>query len=373
MALLSVVLPTYNEAGHIQEVLAQVAAACAGIDYEIVVVDDNSPDKTIEKVREAAAKDPRIVPVLRTTEKGLATAVIEGMRRSTGEFVVVMDSDFQHPPATVPKLLEAAQRENAEIVVASRYVPGGSAVGFPLTRRIISWGARTLAIVALPSVRHHHITDPMSGFFLVRRSAVDPDALRPRGYKILVEVIAKAHAQRATEVGFAFAERRGGVSKLRLKTQYDYFMHVLSLAVRDRENLRLLLFGLIGVTGIVVNYAVYEASKRFFHDPSSLVLLIPASIARETAILWNFAWNDGLTFRDLRARAPGGFFHRLLKFHLVSLISAVAYLALFYLLYDLGHIQDSHAVLLAIILTFFLNYSGNRRWTYAKRREAANG
>jgi dolichol-phosphate mannosyltransferase len=381
MVLLSVVLPTYNEGAQIQELLRQVSQACEGLDYEILVVDDNSPDGTIEKVRETSRQNPRVVPLLRTTEKGLATAVIHGMRNARGEYVVVMDSDFQHPPETVPKLLAAAQRDDADVVVASRYAPGGSVTGFPLLRRIISWGAKTLSVVLLPSVRHHKVTDPMSGFFLVRKSATDPDTLKPRGYKILVEVIARGRIQRAAEVGFDFATRRAGESKLRLKTQYDYFMHVLDLAFHDRENRRMALFAFVGITGIVVNAGLFEILKRTdaydwldaqIDATEAVLLLIPASVAREASILWNFWWNDTLTFRDLREKAHAGFFLRVLRFNFVSLFSWAAYLGLFYLLVLL---TDRHltSLLVAIFLTFFINYRSNRRWTYAKRPEAANG
>lgn len=381
MPRFSIVLPTFNEAGQIRDLLAQLESACRDIDYEIVVVDDNSPDGTHGLVTQASVANPRIVPVLRTKEKGLATAVIEGMRRARGDFVIVMDSDFQHPPETVARLAAAAESENADLVVASRYAKGGEVHDFPLVRRIISWGAKTLSVLFLPRVRHFRITDPMSGFFLVRRAAVDPEALTPRGYKILIEVIAKAEIHRAAEVGFVFATRRGGESKLRIRTQVDYFLHVVGLGIRDRENQRLFFFLLIGLSGIVVNLAAYALAKAVFDDKFPQIvssisyetfLLIPASIAREASILWNFWWNDSITFRDLRAHAHAGFLHRVLRFNLVSIAAWVAYLALFYILVRLG-VHDVAAILVSIFLTFFINYRGNRRWTYARRRDAAQG
>ncbi|MBI2079019.1 MAG: glycosyltransferase family 2 protein [Euryarchaeota archaeon] len=380
MPHLSVVVPTYNEAASIEEVLRQIGDACAGVDYEIVVVDDNSPDGTSQLVEESSRKDPRVRLVLRTRERGLATAVIEGIRRATGTFVVVMDSDFQHPPTTIPKLLSAAQDQRADLVVASRYAKGGSVSGFPFSRRVISWGAKTLSVFALSRVRHFRITDPMSGFFLVRRDVVDPDELRPRGYKILIEVLVRGRIERATEVGFPFETRRGGESKLRLKTQYDYFLHVLGLGFADRENRRFLLFAMIGITGIVVNGGLFEILKRtppYYSLQNALdvteatLLLIPASLAREASILWNFWWNDLVTFRDLRTHAHAGFWHRVLRFNLVSVFAWAAYLGIFYLLvsFGLGHLTS---LLVAILLTFPLNCGGNRRWTYEGRREKAD-
>jgi dolichol-phosphate mannosyltransferase len=372
MPLLSVVVPTYREADHIQELLQAIANACEGKDYEIIVVDDNSPDGTHAKVVEEQARNPRIVPVLRVHEKGLATAVIEGMRRARGEYVVVMDSDFQHPPATVPELFEAAQRTNADVVVASRYVAGGAVTGFPFHRRVISWGAKMLAVVALPPVRHFHITDPMSGFFLVRKAAIDVESLNPIGYKILVEVLARGRIQRASEVGFRFDVRRGGESKLRLSTQRDYFRHVLRLAFKDRENQRAMMFLLVGLTGVIVNIWVHELVKRTFDVPETVpLILIPASIAREVSIVWNFTFNELVTFRDLREKAHAGFFHRVLRFNIVSIFAWVAYLGIFTALVYV-HIDDVVALLLAIALTFVVNYRGNRRWTYAAKPESTN-
>ncbi|HLE48357.1 MAG TPA: glycosyltransferase family 2 protein [Candidatus Thermoplasmatota archaeon] len=372
MPHLSVVVPTYNEAATIQDVLRHVVAACEGTDFEVVVVDDNSPDGTGRLVEAMGREDRRVRLVLRTHERGLATAVIEGIRRSSGTYVVVMDSDFQHPPATIPKLLEAATTQRADLVVASRYAPGGAVKGFPLSRKVISWGAKAISVVALSRVRHFHITDPMSGFFLVRRDAVDPEALRPRGYKILIEVLVRGRVERATEVGFTFDTRKGGVSKLRLKTQYDYFLHVVGLGFADRENQRLLVFAIVGMTGILVNAGLYEVAKRLLHVPNDpIALLLPAALAREASILWNFTWNDLVTFRDLRGQAHAGFLARVLRFNLVSLLSFGAYLGIFYLLVALG-LHDLAALLIAILTTFLVNYRGNRRWTYERRKESPN-
>lgn len=370
MPLLSVVVPTYKEAGHIQDLLDAIANALTSIDYEIIVVDDNSPDGTHAKVVEFQAKNPRVVPVLRLHEKGLATAVIEGMRRAAGTYIVVMDSDFQHPPATVPRLLEAAEKIDADVVVASRYVPGGGAPGFAFSRRVISWGAKMLAVIGLPPIRHFRITDPMSGFFLVRKAAIDVEALQPIGYKILVEVLARGRIRRATEVGFMFDVRRGGVSKLRLQTQWDYFRHVVRLGLKDRENQRAMMFLVVGLTGVVVNIWAHELVKRTFDVPETLpLILFPAVVAREVSILWNFTFNELTTFRDLRAKAHASFFYRVLRFNIVSAFSWVAYLGIFSLLVYFS-VDDIVALLLAIALTFIVNYRANRRWTYKAKREA---
>lgn len=379
MVQLSIVVPTFNEGGHILDFLRDLEAANDGRDYEILVVDDNSPDGTHAKVVGYARHHPRVVPILRTTEKGLATAVIEGLRRSRGEHVVVMDSDYQHPPETVPRLHDAALRENADCVVGSRYMPGGSVVGFPLSRRVISWGARTLAILALPIVRRFRVRDPMSGFFLVRRDRVAIESLKPRGYKILLEVLARAQLDRVIEVGFPFQNRRAGQSKLRVQTQYDYFLHVVALAWRDRENRRLGLFSLVGASGILVNLLIIALlvdylgwGERLHTRLAGQVFLLGTFFAgvaaREAAVLWNFTWNDIVTFGDKRADAHAGFLHRMFRFHVVSLGAFLVYLVIFY---PLVHVRVHYlpASILAILASFFLNYRGNVRWTYERRRK----
>lgn len=375
MVLLSVVTPTFNEATHIQEFLKDVSTRLQGIDFEIVVVDDNSPDGTHRRVVEFAQTQPRVVPVLRTHEKGLATAVIEGMRRARGRYVVVMDSDFQHPTERIPALLQAAQEQGADLVVGSRYVEGGGNVGFTTTRHIISWGAKTIARLGLPITRHFRIRDPMSGFFLVEREKVPIDRLRPRGYKILLEVLARASLHKVVEVGYVFQLRRAGASKLRLKTQRDYFLHVLGLALQDRENRRLATFALVGLSGIVVHLLVLTGlvdgldwAQRWFLRGYDIGILLAAVVAREVAILWNFAWNDRITFHDKRAHAHARFFLRMLRFHLVSVWAFLAYLVVYYPLVLLGTDYRISAVV-AILASFLLNYAGNVRWTYAKRKD----
>lgn len=370
MVLLTVVLPTYNEADHIRELLDEVLTEVNALDHEVIVVDDDSPDGTWRVVEAYATMHPSVRVVRRRQEKGLATAVLEGFRQARGEYVLVMDSDGQHPPSVAPRMLDAALRQEADLVVGSRYAPGGNADKFAWHRRVISWGAKTLAVLGIPAVRQHGVRDPMSGLFLVRRDALPPlDSLEPKGYKILLELIAKGDWGRVVEVGYAFDERRGGASKLTMRTNVTYAMHVGRLALTDRENLRLLMFALVGASGILVNLAPIWYAENVLALRHLATLTGIGLAAKELAILWNFTWNDLTTFRDLRGPSGRGYFHRMFRYHVASVGGALVYAGVYTALVWAG-VSATLSGAIAIVLGFAANWAGNRHWTYRVSEEA---
>jgi dolichol-phosphate mannosyltransferase len=227
---LSMVIPTYNEGHHIAALLnalGSVLAAEVGGSYELIVVDDDSPDGTWKIAGEIAAGDPRITVLRRTGERGLATAVVRGWQVAQGEVLGVIDGDLQHPPAVVGELWSAIAR-GADLAVASRRVPGGGVGRWSLWRRMTSRGAQLLGAVLLPGVAGT-VRDPMSGFFLVRRFVLEGVRLRPRGFKILLEVLGRTRPCRVAEVGYVFCSRQNGVSKATLGIFWDYLLHLLRL------------------------------------------------------------------------------------------------------------------------------------------------
>lgn len=356
MPLLSVVIPTYNEAANIAPLLAALEEALAGVDAEFVVVDDNSKDGTAELARRATRRARVIV---RTTERGLATAVVRGLAEAQGKYVAVMDADFQHPPATVRAMLDRAVAADLDLAIGSRYAAGGSEGSFGLLRRAISKGARAIAKLALPPIRRHRLTDPMSGLFLVRRDRIDPQQLRPTGYKILLEVLGRGRLERVEEVGYTFQDRRGGASKLGSKVILQYLAHVAMLALEDPENQRLLRFLFVGASGVLVNFgfftALYAAGVQ-----RHLALLC----AIEASIVSNFVLNDLFTFRD---RANRIWIARLGLFHLVSLSSAVLQFVTATALADLVGLPPLVASAIGIAVGLVPNYMGNLKLTYAGR------
>ena len=219
--MVSVVIPTYNEATAIEETLRRAAAALrsTGVDFELLVVDDASADGTAERVESLTQQIPAVV-LRRPARLGLATAVLEGWAAARGEVLGVMDADLQHPPETLAPLV-AAMHRGADLAIGSRYVPGGGTSDWTWIRRFISRTATHMAATVLP-LKLAAVGDPMSGIFMVRSRALEGAQLNPLGYKILLEVIAKAQYKNLVEVPYVFRERERGASKLGTRQYWEY-------------------------------------------------------------------------------------------------------------------------------------------------------
>ena len=222
----SIIIPTYNERENIERVVERCRDALSDYRFEIVVIDDDSPDETWKLVRDAYAGADAVRIVRRTEESGLATAVSRGFDEATYEFCAVIDADLQHPPEKLPELV-AAFDTGADIVIGSRHVAGGGVENWSRFRRLVSRGAMTIAKLALPPTRG--ISDPMSGFFAIRREVIDGVALAPTGYKILLEVLMKCEYERVAEVPYVFTERERGESKLTPDEYLEFLDHVYHL------------------------------------------------------------------------------------------------------------------------------------------------
>jgi dolichol-phosphate mannosyltransferase len=219
---LGLVIPTLNESENIVPLFRRVRDALdsTAIDYELIVVDDGSRDGTQELVRRNAASESRIRLIERKGKKGLAGAVICGWQHTTAGLLAVMDADLQHPPELLPDLLKAI-RGGHDIAVASRYANGNEVSGWNPLRLAIS---RLLTWVTRPFQRRHiRISDPMSGYFIVRRHCVEGLNLQPQGFKILFEILVRGRIRSAVEVPFQFGSRHGGKSKADLKVALHYF------------------------------------------------------------------------------------------------------------------------------------------------------
>jgi dolichol-phosphate mannosyltransferase len=226
----SLVLPTYNEAANLPRLIPRLTTVLVrvGAPFELIVVDDDSPDGTWALAGEMALADPRLRVIRRRGERGLATAVVAGWKAARGEVLGVMDADLQYPPEGLPGLLGAIVEDSADVVVASRYAPGARLGPWALQREIISRGAILLAKCALPRALGR-LEDPNSGCFLVRRRVIENVDLRPIGFKILIEVLARGHWQRVVEVPHAYEGRKEGKSKLGSRQTVEFLSHLARL------------------------------------------------------------------------------------------------------------------------------------------------
>ncbi|NJK99171.1 MAG: polyprenol monophosphomannose synthase [Spirulinaceae cyanobacterium RM2_2_10] len=227
---LSLVLPTYNERQSLPALLIQLTSLLdrlLPLDYELIVVDDDSPDRTWELAGELAQKYPNLRVLRRCGERGLASAVVRGWQSARGEILGVMDADLQHPPATLPALLQVLE-QGADLAIASRRTGRDSSPGWPWLRRWLSSGARWLGWLLLPQAVSR-TRDPLSGYFLVRHTALVNCELAPVGYKILLEVLSRGHIRELRDVDYTFSPRRAGQSKVTQRHYWDYLRHLWRL------------------------------------------------------------------------------------------------------------------------------------------------
>lgn len=234
---LSIVLPTFNEAQNIEPMIFAVSDILerSQIPYELIVVDDDSPDGTWCRALSLSASVPRLRVMRRANERGLATAVIRGWQASRGEVLGVLDADLQHPPEIITKLWSQIE-SGADLAVASRRVPGGGVSNWSWRRRLVSRTAEGIGLLVLPEVLGR-VTDPMSGYLLVRRGKLAGLTFRPLGYKILVEILGRSEIEKIAEVGYVFRERMENQSKITWRTCRDYLLHLGILRLSSIERL----------------------------------------------------------------------------------------------------------------------------------------
>jgi dolichol-phosphate mannosyltransferase len=232
----SLVVPTRNEShnlGELIELLKPTIASVVGNSYEIIIVDDDSPDGTWQVAAQMAANDPHILALRRTDERGLATAVVRGWQIARGNLLGVIDADLQHPPEVTARLIAAMQKDGADLAVASREAEGGGTSDWSFCRLLISRGSRALGKMLLPGVLGM-VSDPMTGFFVIRRTAIQNVVLAPCGYKILVELLVRSRIKSVVEVGYVFRSRQRGESKASLMVFVDYVQHLFRLRATAR-------------------------------------------------------------------------------------------------------------------------------------------
>ena len=305
--ILSLVVPTYDEADNIEALLRSLHEVLTGcrVGFEILVVDDDSPDRTWEVARNLASELPGIRVIRRTGASGLATAVTCGWAHARGEILGVIDGDGQHPPAVVADLL-AAMADRTDVAVASRHVPGGGVSNWSAFRRLLSRCAQALGLLLLPGTVGR-VTDPMSGYFLVRRDVIADTDLDPVGYKILLEVLARGDVRRVAERPYVFLERERGESKVSARHYVDYLRHLMRLRLHPLRSRALVRYLIVTALALLADAMTF----LWIFDSQGWNLTRSAAIAGEVGILLTVLLHDLWTFAGRAARNSLDRFRRL--------------------------------------------------------------
>ncbi|MDH5686562.1 MAG: polyprenol monophosphomannose synthase [Candidatus Bathyarchaeota archaeon] len=230
LPVLSILVPTYNERENISELTKLLLESLSSVNFELLFIDDNSPDGTADLAKELAEVYGNIRVIQRPGKMGLGSAVVDGVKAARGEFIAVMDADLQHPPDLLPRMFEQT-KNGCSLAVASRYVDGGRIEGWSIWRRLVSLAAVKFAHLLLPKTRR--IRDPMSGCFMLEKKCQKGVDFNPIGYKILLEMLVKGDYSGIVEVPYTFRPRRQGESKLDLFVVWNYVRHLLRLFISN--------------------------------------------------------------------------------------------------------------------------------------------
>ncbi|HZP08711.1 glycosyltransferase family 2 protein [Methyloceanibacter sp.] len=314
---LTVVVPTFNERENVPLLVERLDRALAGIAWEVIFVDDDSPDGTADAVRDLARRDPRVRGIERIGRRGLSSATVEGVLASSSPYFAVMDADLQHDDERLPDMLARIKAEHLDIVVGSRHIEGGTLEGLNRQRQAIS----RLAGKAGRLVIKADLSDPMSGYFLMDRRVFDETVhnLSLQGFKILLDLFASApRPLRFAEVACRFLPRQHGQSKLDSMAAWEFGMLILDKLIGRYVPVRFVVFAFVGGTGLAVHLVTL-----YLLSFAGVGFAAAQTVAVIAAMTWNFFLNNLITYRDRRLR---GFalVRGLLTFYAICAVGAVA-------------------------------------------------
>ncbi|MDN3274618.1 glycosyltransferase family 2 protein [Frankia sp. RB7] len=325
---LSVIVPTFNERDNVTVLYRRLQATLVNVAWEVVFVDDNSPDGTSDVVRALAQQDSRVRCIRRIGRRGLSGACIEGILASSAPYAAVIDADLQHDETQLPKMLLLLASDQADLVVGSRYIEGYKSEGFNKQRA----GASALATEVAKKMLRVEIADPMSGFFMVRRDHFEQLApkLSVHGFKILLDLVASAQGNlRAVEIPYTFGARQHGESKLDSMVALDFLGLVLAKLTNDIVSLRFILFAMVGGIGLAVHLTTLFIGLQLLKAPFAEAQAAGAIVAMTT----NFILNNFLTYRDQRLRGFG-ILRGLIMFYIVCSVGLLANVGVAFSVYD---------------------------------------
>ncbi len=374
---ISIIIPTYNESQNILQILKSIKDNLPqNFITQAIVVDDNSPDGTgklvedyLENIKKMANYTIEIIH--RKAKNGLGSAILKGIQQAKGDTIVVMDSDFSHPPQIIPKLIESIKKYQYDIVVASRYINGGKIQGWSVKRKLMSKFATLIAKKGLGI----NTKDPMSGFFAFKRNIIKELNMDAIGYKILLEILVKTKGVNIKEIPYTFQDRELGYSKLSFRTILDYYKSVWKLyrygKLLEKQERRLSVkflskaarFYTVGASGFVVNYMI---SLLFAGGVSDMWYLHANVIGIIASITTNFILNKTWTFgdKDFRIKKTISQYG---KFAMFSSLGALVQLGMVYFLVDSNDISYPLALIVAVVTAAFGNFVLNKKFTFKEK------
>lgn len=355
---LSIVVPTFNESENVAELVRRLDAALTDVDAEILFVDD-STDGTPAEIERVAATSRIPVRLMHREDPvgGLGGAVVAGLKAATSDICVVMDGDLQHPPEVVSELLARHRSHDVDVVVASRYIGGGDSAGLTGRTRTLVSRASTALTKAMFPIRLAACSDPMTGFFLVDRSRVRLDGLRPRGFKILLEILAR-NDLRTSEIPFHFADRHGGDSKASMTQGMRFLTQLAALRFGKMS-----LFAVIGGLGAIANLLI-----MFVLTEMGMPYVGAAIIAAETTIIGNFLLQERFVFADMKEEASGGW-ARFAKSFTFNNVEAAIRIPILALMVETWHISSVLAAAITLAVAFVVRFMFHSLVVYAPKRE----
>jgi dolichol-phosphate mannosyltransferase len=312
---LAIVLPTFNERKNVGPLVDRLEKALGGIHYEVIFVDDDSPDGTADAVRQVAEQNDNVRVLHRIGRRGLSSACVEGILAASATYVAVMDADLQHDESILPEMLRQIAEEDLDLVVASRNIAGGSMGQFATWRVKLSQLGKRLSLMGT----EHSLSDPMSGFFMVRFTAFQRFAhrLSAIGFKILLDIVLSAGpGLRIGEVAYSFRQREHGESKLDVMVGLEYFELLADKHFGNLVNVRFVLFGMVGALSVVVHLLILRALLRV----GGLGFATGQAVTTVIVMILNYVLNNSVTYRDRRLR--GWKFWRTLLYRMKHSIAA---------------------------------------------------
>ena len=357
---LSIVVPTFNELHNIRELLSRLEATLGMSGWEIVFVDDDSPDGTANEARHIAQADPRVHCLHRVGRRGLASACIEGMLATAAPTIAVMDADLQHDETILPKMLAEIEQSGVDLVIGTRYAAGGSTGNWNGSRKAMS----QLATRMSRTILRQRVSDPMSGFFMLKREVLDSTVhnLSGLGFKILLDILATIRQPlRIAEVPYSFRNRFAGESKLDEMVIWEYGMLLADKVIGRYVPVRFLTFSIVGGVGIFVHIAILSLALKGFE----LSFTIAQSVAASITMICNFALNNLLTYRDKRL-SGWAWFTGLLSFMIACSVGALANVGIATYLFG-NRTQWIVAALAGVLVGSVWNYAVTQIYTWGKK------